>query len=71
MGLFTKKILEYQQKKLDEAKHNLQSHLTKKEQLLGILGSDKELAYEEKMIKIWTKNIDRITQEINKVQNKK
>ena len=70
MGLFTKKILEYQQQKLVEAKNNLQSHLTKKEQLQGITGSDKELANEEKMIKIWTKNIEKITYEINKVQNK-
>jgi len=70
MGLFTKKILEYQQKKLVEAKNNLQSHLTRKEQLQEITGSDKELANEEKMIKIWTKNIEKITHEINKIQNK-
>ena len=51
MGLFTKKLLEYQQKKLVKAKNNLQLHLTKKEQQ-GITGSDKELTNEEKMIKI-------------------
>ena len=67
---FAKKVLEYQQKKLVEAKNNLQSHLSKKEQLQGITGSDKELVKEEKMIKIWTKNIEKITHEINKIQNK-
>jgi hypothetical protein len=71
VGLFIKKVLEYQKKKLVEAESNLQFHLTKKEQLKGITGSDKEIANEDKMIKIWSANIEKIKLEINKVREKK
>lgn len=71
MGLFTKKVLEYQQKKLVEAENKFQYHLTKKEQLQRITGSDKEIANEDKMIKIWGTNIEKIKREINKVKEKK
>jgi hypothetical protein len=64
---FTKKVLEYQQKKLVEAQNNLQSHLDKKEELKGT-GTDKEITHEEKMIKIWSTNIEKIKQSINKLQ---
>jgi hypothetical protein len=70
MGLFTKKVLEYQKKKLVEAENNLQLHLTKKEQL-KVTGSDKEIANEDKMIKIWSANIEKIKLEITKVRERK
>jgi len=66
---FTKKVLEYQQKKLIEAQNNLQSHLSEKKELKGT-GTDKEIANEEKMIKIWIANIEKIKQAINKLQEK-
>ena len=66
---FAKKVLEYQQKKLVEAQNNLQSHLSKKKELKGT-GTDKEIANEEKMIKIWIANIEKIQQAINKLQEK-
>lgn len=71
MDLFTKKVLEYQKKKLVEAESNLQLHLTKKEQLKGITGSDKDIENEDKMIKIWSANIEKIKREINKVRERK
>lgn len=71
MDLFTKKVLEYQKKKLVEAESNLQLHLTKKEQLKGIKGSDKDIENEDKMIKIWSANIEKIKREINKVRERK
>ena len=69
MGLLTKKILEYQQKKLVQAENLLKSHISKKEHLKEI-GSDKEIANQDKMIKIWSSNIEKIKQEINKIQIK-
>ena len=71
MNLFTKKVLEYQKKKLVEAESNLQLHLTKKEQLKVITGSDKDIENEDKMIKIWSANIEKIKREINKVRERK
>jgi hypothetical protein len=70
VGLFIKKVLEYQKKKLVEAESNLQFHLTQKKQN-GITGSDKEIANEEKMIKIWSANIEKIKLEINKIRERK
>ncbi len=69
MGLFTKKILEYQQKKLVQAENSLKSHIAKKEQLKEI-GSEKDITNQDKMIKIWNTNIEKIKREINKIQMK-
>jgi hypothetical protein len=66
---FAKKVLEYQQKKLVEAQNNLKSHLSKKEDLCG-KGTEKEIANEEKMIKIWSANIEKIKKVILKLQEK-
>jgi len=71
LNLFAKKVLEYQQKKLVEAENNLKLHLTKKQQLKEITNYDKEIANEEKMIKIWSANIEKIKHEINKIREKK
>ena len=69
MVVFTKKILEYQQKKLVQAENTLQSHIARKEQLKEI-GSEKDIANQDKMIKIWSTNIEKIKLEINKIQMK-
>lgn len=66
MNYLQKKVLEYQQKKLAQAENTLQSHITRKEQLKDI-GSDKEMVNEDKMIKIWSTNIEKIKREINKI----
>jgi hypothetical protein len=44
--------------------------LIKKEQLKGITNSDKEIFNEDKMIKIWRINIEKIKREINKVKER-
>ncbi|NJK78355.1 MAG: hypothetical protein HC944_06850, partial [Nanoarchaeota archaeon] len=67
MNYLQKKVLEYQQKKLEQAENMLQSHITQKEQLKEN-GSDKEIENEDKMIKIWIINVEKIKQEINKLQ---
>lgn len=69
MGLLTKKILEYQQKKLGQAENLLKSHIAKKKQLEEI-GSEKDITNQDKMIKIWSTNIEKIKREINKIQMK-
>ncbi len=69
MGLFTRKILEYQQKKLVQAEKILQSHIVRKEQLRET-GSEKDIANQEKIIKIWSINMEKIKREINKLQTK-
>ncbi len=72
LNFLTKKVLEYQQKKLVEAEKNLKYHLAKKEQLKEITGikDKKEIKLEEDMVKIWTKNVLKIKQEIKKIQEK-
>ena len=72
LNFLTKKVLEYQQKKLVEAEKNLKYHLAKKEQLKEITGikDKKEIKLEEDMVKIWTKNVLKIKQEIKKIQKK-
>jgi len=70
MGLFAKKVLEYQQKKLVEAENHLKSHQNNIKRLQAA-GSDKEIANEEKMIKIWSANIEKIKKEMSKLKEKK
>ena len=66
---FTDKVLEYQQKKLAEAQDNLQTHLAKMKQLKG-MGSEKDIVQEEKMIKIWSSNVEKINKAIEKLKKK-
>ena len=71
MNFLTKKVLEYQQKKLEQAKNNLQYSLAKRKEF-GDINPDnkKEVKKIEDMIKIWTKNVNKIEQEIRKIQEK-
>jgi hypothetical protein len=66
---FADKVLEYQQKKLAEAQDNLQTHLAKMKHLKG-MGTEKEIANEEKMIKIWSSNVEKINKVIEKLKKK-
>ncbi len=71
MNFLSKKVLEYQQKKLSEAENNLQYHISKKEQLEGLSSTDKNtIENEEKLIKIWTKNVEKLKKEIKKIEEK-
>ena len=67
MGFFANKVLQYQQKKLAEAENHLKSYLEKIEHL-KVTGSD--FSKDEKMVKIWAANIEKIKKEINKLQKK-
>lgn len=70
MNLLTKKILEYQKKKLLEAKENLKTHKHRKIKLDAMDSGQffNEIQQEEKMIAIWEKNIKKIKNEIQKLQ---
>ena len=66
---FADKVLEYQQKKLAEAQDNLQKHLAKMKQIKYV-GTEKEIANEEAMIKIWSSNVKKIDNAIKKLKKK-
>jgi len=66
---FADKVLEYQQKKLAEAQDNLRIHLVKMKQIKG-MGTEKEIANEEKMIKIWSSNVEKINKAIEKLKKR-
>lgn len=73
LNFIAKKILDYQIKKLAEAENELKMHLAKKKQLEDIQISESvknDIIKEEEMIKIWTKNADKIKREIKKIQEK-
>ena len=69
MNFITKKVLEFQYKKLDDSKKRLNQHLEKRESLINS-DSKKELEKIEKYIGIWNKNIQKIEKEIKKIEDK-
>ena len=69
MNFITKKVLEFQYKKLDDSKKRLNQHLEKREALINS-DSKKELEKVEKYIGIWNKNIAKIEKEIKKIEDK-
>jgi len=70
MGFFANKVLEYQQKKLLEAQNILKSHLDIMDNLKS-KGTEKEIVNQQKMINIWSANIEKIKKEISKLKEKK
>ena len=71
MNFLSKKVLEYQKKKLEEAQNNLQYHISRKKQIQDTIENPIELEKQNKMIKIWTNNIERIKKEIKKLEKQK
>ena len=71
MNFLSKKVLEYQKKKLEEAQNNLQYHISRKKQIQDTIDNSTELEKQNKMIKIWTNNIERIKKEIKKLEKQK
>ena len=69
MNFITKKVLEFQYKKLDDSQKRLNQHLEKRGSLIK---SDPkgELEKIEKYIGIWNKNIAKIEKEIKKIEDK-
>ncbi|HEY5735691.1 MAG TPA: hypothetical protein VIS47_03955 [Nitrosopumilus sp.] len=70
MNFITKKVLEFQYKKLDDSKKRLNQHLEKRESLIISDSDSKELEKIEKYIGIWNKNIQKIEKEIKKIEEK-
>ena len=66
---FADKVLEYHQKKLTEAEDNLQKHLAKMKQIKHV-GTEREIANEEEMIRIWSSNVEKIAKAIKKLKKK-
>lgn len=70
MNFITKKVLEFQYKKLDDSKKRLNQHLKKMESLINSnTDSKKEIEKIEKYIGIWNKNIQKIEKEIKKIED--
>ena len=71
MNFITKKVLEFQYKKLEDSKKRLNQHLEKRASLINSNSdSKKELEKIEKYIGIWNKNIQKIEKEIKKIEDK-
>ena len=71
MNFITKKVLEFQYKKLDDSKKRLNQHIEKRNSLINSnYDSKKEIEKIEKYICIWNKNIQKIEKEIKKIEDK-
>ena len=70
MNFLSKKILEFQEKKLKESEKTLHVHLNNKKRLEASDGSSKEIEHGDKLIKIWSNNIEKINAEMRKIQEK-
>ena len=70
MNFITKKVLEFQYKKLDDSKKRLKQHLEKRDSLINSNLDSKEIEKIEKYIGIWNKNIQKIEREIKKIEDK-
>ncbi|QDI88052.1 hypothetical protein Nisw_00160 [Candidatus Nitrosopumilus sp. SW] len=72
MNFLSKKVLDFQKKKLISAEETLQKHIREMEKLQKIKNVDnvKELENSKKMVKIWTDNIEKIKKEIKKIESR-
>ncbi|WP_016939921.1 MULTISPECIES: hypothetical protein [Nitrosopumilus] len=72
MNFISKKVLDFQKKKLKSAEYNLKKHIHEIERLEEIKNSDnsKEIENQRKMVKIWTDNIKKIKEEIKKIESR-
>ncbi|MCV0393074.1 MAG: hypothetical protein K5790_07270 [Nitrosopumilus sp.] len=71
MNFITKKVLEFQYKKLEDSKKRLNQHVEKRDCLINSNSDSKqEIEKLEKYIGIWTKNIQKIEKEIKKIEDK-
>ena len=72
MNFLSKKVLDFQKKKLESAEGTLKKYIQEIERLEKIKNSDnsKEIKNNQKMIKIWTENIEKIKKEIKKIESR-
>ena len=67
MNFLSKKVLDFQKKQLVSAEETLKKYIHEIEKLESS-GDEKELENCRKMIKIWTENIEKIKNEIKKIE---
>lgn len=72
LNFLSKKVIGFQKKKLESAEHILKKHIHEIERLEKIKNSDnsREIENHEKMIKIWSGNIEKIKKEIKKIESR-
>ena len=69
MNFISKKVLDFQKKKLESAEETLRKYIKEVEKLENE-NNPKELENSKKMVKIWTDNIDKIKKEIKKIESR-
>ena len=69
MNFVSKKVLEFQKKKLVSAEETLKNYIDEMKKLENTDDTN-ELENCEKMIKIWTDNIEKIKKEIKKIESR-
>ena len=72
MNFLSKKVLDFQKKKLESSEETLKKYIQEIERLEKIKNSDnsKEIKNNQKMIKIWIGNIEKIKKEIKKLESR-
>lgn len=72
MNFLSKKVLDFQKKKLESAEETLKKYIQEIKRLEKNKDSDnsKEIENNQKMIKIWTENIEKIKKEIKKLESR-
>ncbi len=69
MNFLSKKVLDFQKKKLESAEETLKKYIDEVKRLENTNNSD-ELENSKKMVKIWTDNIEKIKKEIKKIESR-
>ena len=72
LNFLSKKVLDFQKKKLIEAEDTLKKYIHEMEKLEKIenTNNSKELENNKKMIKIWKENIEKIKKVIKKIESR-
>ena len=69
MNFISKKVLDFQKKKLESAEETLRKYIKEVEKLEKE-DKPKELENSKKIIEIWTDNINKIKKEIKKIESR-
>lgn len=69
MNFLSKKVLDFQKKKLESAEETLKKYIDEVKRLENSNNSD-GLENSKKMVKIWTNNIEKIKKEIKKIESR-
>ncbi|WP_148703320.1 hypothetical protein [Nitrosopumilus piranensis] len=69
MNFLSKKVVDFQKKKLDLAEGTLKKYIQEMKEFENT-GDSKGIKNHKKMIKIWTQNIEKIKKEIKKIESR-